>query len=131
MDLLKNQSRISLSAQIEYHDCRNQECNKGDQEPKNRNFRPHPMEENGNNIIGSDLSTSLKPEIDFANEKPHADVQVRNSVFLNRSEITTIISEEAPKAPSPIFHAVRSEELAQRVLQERQQQETCHFLCFE
>ena len=89
------------------------------------------MEENGNNIIGSDLSTSLKPEIDFANEKPHADVQVRNSAFLNRSEITTIISEEAPKAPSPIFHAVHSEELAQRVHQERQQQETCHFLRFE
>ena len=40
----------------------------------------------------------------------------------NRSEIT-IISEEASKAPSPTFHAVRSEQLAERVLHERRQQE--------
>lgn len=89
------------------------------------------MEGNGNNIIGCDLSTSLKPETDFANERPHADVQACNSVFLNRSEITTIISEEASKAPAPTLHTVRSEQLPQKVLQERQQQETCHFLCFE
>ena len=81
------------------------------------------MDESDNDIISGDLTTLPKPEIDLANNKPHVDVQARDYIFPNRSEITTIISEEASKAPSPSFRAVRSEQLADRVLQERRQQE--------
>ena len=76
--------------------------------------------ESDNDIISGDLTTLPKPEIDFANNKPHVDVQARDYTPPNRSEITTIISEEAP---SPSFRAVHSEQLAERVLQERLQQE--------
>ena len=71
----------------------------------------------------SDLTTSPKPDIDFANNKPHVDVQARDSVIPNRSEITTIVSEQVSKAPPPTYHAVRSEQLAERVLHEKRQQE--------
>ena len=77
------------------------------------------MEESDNDTIGDDLTTSPKPEIDFANNKPHVDVQARDSVIPNRSEITTIVSEQAPKAPPPTYHAVRSEQLAERVLHKK------------
>ena len=81
------------------------------------------MDESDNDIISGDLTTLPKPEIDLANNKPHVDVQVRGDTSPNRSEITSIISEEASKAPSPSFYAVRSEQLAEKVLQERRQQE--------
>ena len=81
------------------------------------------MDESDNDIISGDLTTLPKPEIDLANNQPHVDVKVRDYTFPNRSEITTIISEEASKAPSPSLHAVRSEQFAERVLQERRQQE--------
>ena len=76
-------------------------------------------------LINEDLITLPKPEIDPANSKPHVDVQARDYIFLNRSEITTIISEEASKASSPTFHAVRSQQLAESVLHERRHQEIC------
>ena len=81
------------------------------------------MEESDNDTIGDDLTTSPKPDIDFANNKPHVDVQARDSVIPNRSEITTIVSEQASKAPPPTYHAVRSEQLAERVLHKKKQQE--------
>ena len=81
------------------------------------------MDESDNDIISEDLITLLKREIDLKNNQPHVEVQARSYTFPNRSEITTIISEEASKAPSPTFHAVRSEQLAERVLQERLQPE--------
>ena len=112
-----NQLRVNSSAQNKYHDSINQERNWGDREPNHRNFRPHSMEES------DDLTTSPKPDIDFANNKPNVDVQARDSVIPNRSEITTIVSEEASKARPPTFHAVRSEQLAERVLHEKRQQE--------
>ena len=108
-----NQLRVNSSAQNKYHDSINQERNWGDREPNHRNFRPHPMEES------DDSTTSPKPDFDFANNKPHVDVQARDSVIPNRSEITTIVSEQASKAPPPTYHAVRSEQLAERVLHKK------------
>ena len=81
------------------------------------------MEEIDNDPIREALTTLLKPEIDLANDKLHGEVQARDYIFPNRSETTAIISEQASRAPSATFHAVRSEQLAERVLQERQQQE--------
>ena len=81
------------------------------------------MDESDNDIISGDLTTLTKAEIDLSNNKPHVDVQACDYTFPSKSEITTIISEEASKAPSTSFHAVRSEQLADRVLQERRQQE--------
>ena len=120
--MLRNQSRVSSSARYKCHDPINQEYNLRDHEPHHRNFRPQPMEESDNDI-SDDLITLPNPEIDLAKNKPHVDVQARDYTSPNRSEITSIISEEASKAPSPTFHAVRSEQLAERVLQERLQQE--------
>ena len=77
------------------------------------------MEESDNDTIGDDFTTSPKPEIEFANNKPHIDVQARDSVIPNRSEIGTIVSEQASKAPPPTCHAVRSEQLAERVLHKK------------
>ena len=77
------------------------------------------MEESDNDTIGDDLTTSPKPDIDFANNKPRVDVQARDSVIPNRSEITTIVSEQASKAPPPTYHAVSSEQLAERVLHKK------------
>ena len=96
----------------------------GDHEPHHRNFRPQQIEESDNDIIGEDLTTLPKPEIDLANNKPRVDVQALGYILPNRSEITTIIPEEASKAPPPTFHAVRSVQLAERVLHERRQRET-------
>ena len=76
------------------------------------------MDESDNDIISEDLITLPKRDFDLANNQPHVEVQARDYVFPNRSEITTIISEEDSKAPSPTFHAVRSEQLAERVLQQ-------------
>ena len=70
------------------------------------------MEEIDNDTISEDLITLPKPDIDLANNQPHVNVQARIYIFPNRSEITTIISEEASKAPLPTFHTVRSEQLA-------------------
>ena len=67
------------------------------------------MEEIDNDTISEDLITLPKPEIDLANNQPHVNVQARICIFPNISEITTIISEEAPL---PTFHTVRSEQLA-------------------
>ena len=122
-DLFLNQLRVNSSAQNKYHDFINQERNWGDCEPNHRNFRPHPVEQNDDDTIGDDLTTSPKPEFDLENNKSYVGVQARDSVFPNRSEITTIVLEEASKAPPPSYHPVRSEKLAKRFLHKRQQQE--------
>ena len=122
-DLLRSQSRVSSSARYKCHDPINQEYSLRDHEPHHRNFRPQQIEESDNDINREDLTTLPKPEIDVAKNKPHVDVQARNYTSPNRSEITTIISGEASEAPSPSFRAVRSEQLADRVVQERLQKE--------
>ena len=116
--MLRSQSRVRSSARYKCHDY-----NLRDHETHRRNFHPQQIEESDNDINREDLITLPKPEIDLANNQPHVDVKARDYTSPNRSEITTIISEEASKAPLRSFHAVRSEQLAERVLQERLQQE--------
>lgn len=78
------------------------------------------MEESDNYTISEDLTTLPKPEINLANNKPRVDVQACAYMFPNSSEITTINSGEASGGRSPTFHAVRSEQYAEKQQEIRQ-----------
>ena len=118
--MLRNQSHVSMSARYKCHYSINQKCNLGDHKPQQRNFQSQPMEESDNYTISEDLTTLPKPEINLANNKPHVDVQACDYMFPNSSEITTLNSGEALRAPSPTFHAVHSEQYAEKQQEIRQ-----------
>ena len=52
----------------------------GNQEPYHKNFHAQPIEKSDNDTVSEDLTTLPKPEIDLANNKPHANVQALDRI---------------------------------------------------